>query len=204
MLSVVGCGQSGDRASGGTVCTISDFTTEIHEYIRPALGHDANFFSFTVEPGDFCYDVGYAVIEEGVRTDYIQHTFDPTDEYYIENSADSRFSFLMTGGVFTGEDKLRFGMAFDNGSYTRPEVDMELPNLSGFAFSVRPERFKKSIVVGEEIVLAYFVGSIDGGVHGIDIGRFDQYKTIGEAMSDPDVSDNPFHLIFYVSAVSGD
>ena len=94
MLIVVGCGQSGDRASGGAVCTISDFTTEIHEYIRPALGHDANFFSFTVEPGDFYFDVGYAVIEEGVF--------------------------------------------------------------------------------------------------------------IGEAMSDPDMSDNPFQLIFYVSAVSGD
>ena len=194
MLSAAGCGQSGNQMSHDAACTISDFTTEISEPVQ--LAPDARFISFAVTSGTSRYKVGYAVISDGVRKDNIVYTQDPA-------SIKIGFSFLMAGDFYNNNVMMNYGMYVDTWeSPFMEEFPLELPALMGMGAAVRPEAFNQTLSKGEEIVLAVFAGSLfESSVRAIDLGKFDQYKTIDEAMSSPEILDNPFNLIFYVSAL---
>ena len=197
--TTVSCGQNGTDSSNNIACNISAFTSLIQDDIRPALGNDANFISFTIASEDVQYRVGYAVIVDGVRTNTLLHEYDPIHD---SDWGNFRCSILVTDGFFSGDAVLRFGMSFEGGGSTRSPYPLELPIMTGFTYDVRPERFAKTLNIGEEIVLAVFSGSSDNsGVRGIGLYGFDECKTIDEAMNSPDLSNNPINLIFYVSAV---
>ena len=196
VISVAGCG--GDDGMDGAVALINGYTTSLPKDIRAPA--NANFFGFRIEAmGDrFGYRVGYAIVENGVRTDTIVYSYTPTgvDDFKITNC-----SFILAGNFFEGNLRLQHMQSGDGWSYTGDTVTLEINPLSGYTILTRRSDFEATLLIGDDLVLACAIGSADNEtLRPTSLEIFDGYRTIDEALVNPAKADRPFLLIFYISA----
>jgi len=187
MISAVGCGQVADETS----YVISGFTTE-------SPGNIYSPFTFSVASKGLpeC-SIDCAIIVDGERRDVNLFTCGTAEEY---KTGKIDFSVSVIGDFFDGNVTLVYDSSVDSEEFAR-QIPLEIPVLSGVGVDIREEGFKKTLNAGEEMALAVYAGSEDGYVSGFSLRRFDQYKTIDEAMEDEEIFDNSFGLIIYASAV---
>ena len=187
MISAVGCGQVVD----GNSYVISGFTTE-------SPGNIYNPFTFSVaSKGLPEYSIDCVIIIDGERRDVNLFTRDVSGEF---EAGKIDFSVAVIGDFFDGNVTLVYDSSVEGEAFAR-QIPLEIPALSGVGCDMRKEIFKKTLNAGEEMALAVYAGSVDGYVRSISLRRFDQYKTIDEAMEDEEITDNSFNLIIYASAI---
>ena len=195
-IFTTGCGGGGVE---GAVATISGFTTSAPKDV--SVKASDSFFGFSAEAaGDrYGYRIGYAVVENGVRTDHIIYTFTPTPNDDFKNTT---CSFVLSGNFFDEYVKLQHIQSGDGWSYVGDTTQIHLPILSGFTILTRPNDFEHLLLFGDDLVIASVIGATGNEVlRPTTLDVFDQYRTIDEALTNPSKADRPFLLIFFITAI---
>jgi len=191
-----GCGGGGVE---GAVATVSGFTTSAPKDVN-ARATD-RFFGFSVEAeGDrYGYKIGYAIVENGVRTDHVLYSFTPTPNDDFKNTS---CTFILSGNFLDEFVKLQHIQSGDGWSYNSDVIQINLPVLSGFMVLPRANDFEHLLLFGDDLVIASVIGATGGEtLRPTTLDVFDQYRTIDEALTNPSKADRPFLLIFYISAI---
>ena len=195
-IFTTGCGGGGVE---GAVVTLSGFTT--------SAPRDSNaratdrFFGFTAEAeGDrYGYRIGYAVVIDGERTDHILYSFTPTPNDDFKNTT---CSFILSGNFFDEFVRLQHIQSGDGWSYNSDTMQINLPILSGYTVLTRPNDFEHLLLFGDDLVIASVIGATGNEtLRPTTLDVFDQYRTIDEALTNPNKRDRPFLLIIFISAI---
>ena len=183
----------------GAVASITGYTTSPPKDI--SVPTKSNYIGFKVEAaGDrYGYRIGYAIVENGIRTDTILYSFNPTPQNDFKLT---KCSFILSGNFFDEFIKLQHIQSGDGWDYVSDTIEIPLPVLSGYTLLTRGSDFESMLLIGDDLVLACVVGSVENEtLRPTTLEVFDLYRTINEALTDPAKADRPFLLIFYISAI---